>query len=364
MSAPAQAAVTVSKAGNTISIVGDDDANVVFETSFDEQTPWFTTPAGGTLVAGAGCTQLSPTGVECPGANASTNATVDLRDGDDLFLWNNTSVPLTIDGGSGDDELSGGAATDSIDGGPGDDSIVGFGGDDRLDGGSGSDQIDGSSGDDRIDGGTGADKLNGDGEGDVDSIAAAKRFGNDTIISRDDAKDEVDCEGGTDTAIADRADQVAGNCEEISFSQDGSGATGPEGSGGSSGGSPVLQVGNTALTLKVQALKIPRLRRFAAGTPIRLRITPSAACRGSATLGVTAAQAKKLRYRGTRSLAVAKRLSLKAGQARTVTLRPGPAFRRASKRRASVTITAMVSCTPLETLTSEVSGRLRLRIRR
>lgn len=160
MPAAASADVTVSLSANVLRIQGDDEANMIFETSYDDTTPWFTTPAGTTLVAGPGCRQLESAGVECAGVGAATRAQIDLGAGDDLFLWNNTTVPMTIAGGDGDDDLSGSQGRDRIDGGAGNDSLVGFGGDDTIDGGDGNDLLlGGTAGEDRIDGGPGDDTI-------------------------------------------------------------------------------------------------------------------------------------------------------------------------------------------------------------
>lgn len=75
---------------------------------------------------------------------------------------------LTVNGGSGDDEISGtrhddtlagGAGRDVLEGGFGDDRLVGGGGDDRLVGKAGADVLLGGAGRDRADGGTGRDRC-------------------------------------------------------------------------------------------------------------------------------------------------------------------------------------------------------------
>ena len=66
-----------------------------------------------------------------------------------------------IVGGAGDDRLSGGDGDDLISGGAGDDLIFGGAGNDRLDGGAGDDSIHGDAGDDVLSGGAGDDALYG-----------------------------------------------------------------------------------------------------------------------------------------------------------------------------------------------------------
>ncbi len=67
----------------------------------------------------------------------------------------------TITGGSGNDTLCGGQGSDSISGDQGDDSIKGGAGDDTLCGGKGNDTLFGSLGNDILRGGLGDDSLNG-----------------------------------------------------------------------------------------------------------------------------------------------------------------------------------------------------------
>lgn len=111
-------------------------------------------------------------------------------------------IPVTINGGSGDDKitsaggddlLNGDAGDDRISGGAGADIVNGGSGDDRIHGNGGADYLYGNDGDDRLTGGTGVDTLNG-GTGD-------DRF----HTKGDKAVDIVD--GGTDSAGQDDDDQ-------------------------------------------------------------------------------------------------------------------------------------------------------------
>lgn len=76
----------------------------------------------------------------------------DANDTVDASLQVNTAILLTINGGAGDDTLTGSAAVDTFFGGTENDTISGLGGADSIDGGDGNDSILG---------GTGADTVNG-----------------------------------------------------------------------------------------------------------------------------------------------------------------------------------------------------------
>ncbi len=102
-------------------------------------------------------------------------------DGDDVIALvkgadaNNDPIAFTIgsvlNGGSGNDSLTGGDGVDIFTGGPGDDKLIGGKGDDilsgdgdndRIDGGIGMDTLNGGNGNDTLTGGPGADTMNGD----------------------------------------------------------------------------------------------------------------------------------------------------------------------------------------------------------
>ena len=100
-----------------------------------------------------------------------------------------------VTGGSGDDALTGGAATNHLYGGPGDDDLSGLGGPDWLYGDAGADDLIGGSGDDRLLGGFGNDELSG-----VDGVQH-----NDTL----------DAEYGIDSCVSDRLDAQT-SCEDSS----------------------------------------------------------------------------------------------------------------------------------------------------
>jgi len=115
---------------------------------------------------------------------------------------------VIANGGPGNDVLSAprlprgslvGAA--QLNGGSGDDVITGGTDSDRLSGGPGADRVDGRAGDDEINGEPGRDRLFGG-------------TGRDVITSRDFAGDKVFCGAGRDRVRADRHDRVSG-CEQL-----------------------------------------------------------------------------------------------------------------------------------------------------
>ncbi len=117
------------------------------------------------------------------------NDTLDGGDGDDKLsgLGGND----TINGGAGNDVLSGGSGNDNLAGGDGDDSLMGESGNDVVLGGDGNDFSNGGVGDDALDGGIGRDTLNG--ASGNDSIAGGT--GRDTLFGGSGA-DTLD--GGED----------------------------------------------------------------------------------------------------------------------------------------------------------------------
>ncbi|HEV7769276.1 MAG TPA: hypothetical protein VGO66_01315 [Solirubrobacterales bacterium] len=78
---------------------------------------------------------------------------------DKVIVAREVPISVSLRGGSGNDELIGGAGADSLLGGPGDDRLVGRGGTDSLVGGDGNDRLIGCSGNDLLRGGPGEDVL-------------------------------------------------------------------------------------------------------------------------------------------------------------------------------------------------------------
>ncbi len=106
-----------------------------------------------------------------------------------------------IDGGAGDDTITGSEQADVIVGGAGDDVIDGLGGNDWLHGGEGNDTIDGGAGEDLVVGGFDDDILNGG--ADTDHVYGS--YGND-IIYGDAGQDFLKGGEGNDTLHANAND--------------------------------------------------------------------------------------------------------------------------------------------------------------
>jgi Ca2+-binding RTX toxin-like protein len=172
--------------------------------------------------------------------------------------------PDTIDGGNGNDTIDGGVGADTIQGGDGNDTIQGGTDPDTIDGGNGNDTIDGGTGADTITCGPGVDSLSRE---PVDILAPGSgcetppapppprkpsprphrgrtvvgtarndvlkgtpgpdklfgKGGNDKLygyggndrLTGGPGADRLVCGAGRDTAIADRQDKVARDCEVV-----------------------------------------------------------------------------------------------------------------------------------------------------
>lgn len=119
------AARTVSSVGPTCSVVGTPGPDALASTDALE------------VLCGLGGTDT---------IDAGARDRVIAGDGDDIVTALDDAV--VVEGGRGNDRITGSAAADLLRGGTGDDVIAGGGGDDHLDGGPGSDGLDGGEGHD------------------------------------------------------------------------------------------------------------------------------------------------------------------------------------------------------------------------
>lgn len=217
------------------------------------------------MTAGEGCTQREPTRVTCTGF---TRVQADLADGDDGFSTND-SVPDTVNGGSGNDRLNGGAADDTLNGQDGNDTLDGDSENDTLNGGAGDDDLTGDDANDTIDGGPGRDRINGDGPTGFGN-------GNDLITANDGEADQIDCNFGADSATVDSLDAHA-NCESVTEA----------GAGGNGGG--------TAVSVSFTAPRLLKMARFLGrGITGRLTVSKPAALTIGLVIGAREARRTKL----------------------------------------------------------------------
>ena len=174
--------------------------------------------------AGSGCARRGGTPstwfVRCREDFAGGSFVARLGDRDDRVSFSGAfAVPTVVNGGRGDDSLSGNGGRDRMAGGRGRDVIHGLGGSDslfagedgdrtrdRLYGGPGSDQLFGSDGPNVIVGGPAADEM-------------YPRGGRDRVSARDGAVDQVVCGKGVDATGNDPFDFLI-RCERTDPASD------------------------------------------------------------------------------------------------------------------------------------------------
>jgi hypothetical protein len=199
---------------NSIDIEGNGGDDTITNLPDPYAAPYLRAFTSLNIAGGDGNDMITPDGIDTinsdGGVDASTQVTVDGGNGDDT-VTGGLDAPLTINGDAGNDNLSGGTLNDTIHGDDGNDTIDGRYGNDTIFGDAGNDTITGGAGNDTIDGGTGTDNLCGDCTGFDD--------GNDTINAVDGEADQVACGLGADVANVDQYDTVDTNpvtgCETV-----------------------------------------------------------------------------------------------------------------------------------------------------
>ncbi len=198
--------------------------------------------------------------------------------------------------------------------------LLGLGGDDVLiagdangdtvDGGAGNDTVEGGFGDDRLVGGPGRDAIAGDRKSRCNEMACDVLVaGNDTVEARDGEVDSISCGPGTDRVIADAADVVAPDCEQVERA---AGAT-PPGGGGTDATKNKAKLSIRSVKLRTALKKGVRVTV----TNVTGKVTLKAK-RGKTTVATGKATAKQgkavvtLRFtkKAKRSLARSKRVTL------------------------------------------------------
>jgi len=341
--AAASATTTATRAGNAITITGDDGPNVISVNSTGNFII-YEDPSSVGIVAGAGCFQETTTRINCGVGGFGLKATVTLGGGDDVFddRLARTDWPTDdVDAGSGNDTVNGSYGNDVLRGGDGNDTLRGIGGDDQIDGGPGDDTIHGGADNDTIVGGAGRDSLNGDGD-----YSGTTLGGDDTIQARDGEIDRVACGFGADSAVLDADDVVdlVTDCEGVDRP-----AAAPGGGGGSGGGStpaPTTPAANptpAALTVTLAKPKAIGLRALAGGKGVAVTATISQPCAATLKLVVGAAQARRAKL-GRSAVTLAS--AVKAAPAGTLhaSLTIKKAYRSKLRRLKSLKATLSVAC--------------------
>ena len=113
--------------------------------------------------------------------------TINGGNGNDMI---NALDGMTPDGGNGNDTINGGNGNDTLSGGEGDDIIIGGNGNDTLDGGSGNNTLSGGNGNDILIVGTGNNTLTG-GNGNDTFVFGPSLFGNNTVTDFGDGNDRI-----------------------------------------------------------------------------------------------------------------------------------------------------------------------------
>jgi len=142
-------AVTATSAGGVLTVLGDENANVITVSR----------NANGNLLVNNGAVAI--TGAPATLSNILTIQISGLDGNDALSLDETLGVlpKASLAGGNGNDTLTGGAGADTLDGGAGNDLLLGQGGNDLLLGKDGSDLLHGGAGNDTLTGGVGTDQA-------------------------------------------------------------------------------------------------------------------------------------------------------------------------------------------------------------
>jgi Ca2+-binding RTX toxin-like protein len=260
-----------------------------------------------------------------------TSLVADLGAGNDRTSGEWIGLPVTFNGGDGDDRLYGDVSNDTLNGGPGADQMLGATGNDTLHGDTGDDQVNGGGGDDKVYGDAGNDSVVGSDESDtvdggpgldaVDGDGGTVTEGNDIINVDDGERDTVSCGPGGDVVTADQLDVIgSGECESVTRS--GVAGSPGAGGGGASGASNAFVVGHVTSSKKTGSVTIA-LQLPGPGTLSFLGTAKVAA-------GLTARQKK---------ITVVKRhAGAKGAGVLRVTLKPTAVLRRKGKLKASLVI--------------------------
>ncbi len=257
-----------------------------------------------------------------------------------------------LEGRGADDQLFGGAGDDTASGSGGADTLAGNDGNDNLFGGTEADVLNGGGGDDSLEGGAASDILAGDDGNDTAMYAARSAAvsvtldgadndgesgerdqvrltteslktgsGNDRIDSRDGVKGNISCGAGNDVVQVDQDDTVANDCEEAVI-----------------GAASVCTIGPSLVNMNKKG-------------SIRIKVRCPRGGKGTLKLR-TVGKAKRAKKVGS------KRVTLKAGKRKTVTVKLTKTAKRLLKRhKGSLRAHATVSVKTASASTSRGSKR-------
>jgi len=202
--AVAQADATLSVSGTaphkTLTLTVNDALNHAVDVTVVSGELVITDTAG----IGSGCTAVTSTWVKCGQADGFERLAFAFGDGNDKLDVGSLFIPVTADGGAGDDLLEGGALADELIGGPDDDELHGGDGGDYLEGDGGTDTFDAGPGDDDV---SAAESPEG---ADAEIACGA---GDDVILDYDDADTiDDDCET-TDPPYLDGDVRIIGDAQ-------------------------------------------------------------------------------------------------------------------------------------------------------
>ncbi len=152
------------------------------QVTIDGQVTDFRVPASKLTINGGSGDDV----VEILSVDGSLAATITIAagGGDDIVDLAAIALPVTVDGGVGNDSLTGSTANDRLIGGPGNDRIDGLSGDDTIAGGAGRDWLLGGTDNDRVSGQGGSGDVVSGGPGN-DTLDGGR--GNDRLMEVGDA---------------------------------------------------------------------------------------------------------------------------------------------------------------------------------
>lgn len=282
--AAAQADATITRSGLNITITaGDGNDTILGDASRGGLTQVRFKNTTGALTPGAGCRRQPRGWISCGDRARSTQDILRVRAtlgaGNDRFkpVDDVDRLPRAIvDGGPGDDVISGTTLPDELLGGDGNDEIVGGDDADRIDGGAGTDRLFGGRGGDTVAGGPGVDDVFGD---DTINGDDPGNWGIDVLDLRDGGADRfVHCGYGQDAAVVDASDPTD-SCEVLTGA-----VTRPA----------TDLVGTLPMALTVGPVQGTNVPLLANGTPLMFAVKISAPAFTDALLEISRSEARRI----------------------------------------------------------------------